>query len=311
MKILKPHCLKRGDVIGICAPASAPDDGALLERGIRYLEREGYRVEAGRHLHKRHGYLAGVDRERAEDVNRLFTNRHVKAIIAARGGYGSLRILPLLNYRAIRQNPKIFVGYSDLTALHLALLTKAGLISFSGPMVASDFGKSFGGQAEEQFWRMLTSPSIPEPVNGKGTGARPAATPRNARGRTVGGNLSLLAAMIGTEYIPAINPIVLLLEEIDERPYRIDRMLQQARLTGLLGRSKGIALGQFIGCAPTSGKSSLTLRQVFTDTFGAMPVVSGLPFGHMRNPFTIPIGIRAELDPAKQKLTFLESAVRS
>ncbi len=311
MKILKPHCLKRGDVIGICAPASAPEEGALLERGIRYLERQGYRVEVGRHIHKRHGYLAGGDRERAEDVNRLFANRHVKAIIAARGGYGTLRILPLLNFRSIRRNPKIFVGYSDLTALHLALLTRAGLVSFSGPMVASDFGKTFGGAAEEQFWHMLTSPSIPDPVKGENTGGHLTASRRRARGRIVGGNLSLLASMLGTGYLPSISPTLLMLEEIDERPYRIDRMLQQMRLAGVLGRSRGILLGQFIGCAPASGKSSLTLRQVFAEAFRALPVVSGLPFGHKRNPFTIPIGIRAEIDPGEQRLTFLESPVRS
>ncbi len=310
MTIVKPQRLKPGDVIGICAPASAPDDDNHLEKGIRYLERLGYRVEPGRHLHKRRGYLAGTDAERAEDINRFFADRNIKAIISARGGYGSLRILSLLDFNMIRRAPKIFVGYSDLTALHLALLTRCGLISFSGPMVASDFGKNFGGKAEEQFWRLLASPTPPDPLKGTRPPANLKAARRTVEGRIIGGNLSLLAAMLGTPYVPRIERLLLFLEEIDERPYRIDRILQQMRLAGFLDRARGIILGQFVDCGPAPGKPSLTLREVFTEAFGDTPVVAGLPFGHISNPLTLPIGIRARLDPARQYLTFLESPVR-
>jgi muramoyltetrapeptide carboxypeptidase len=311
MKTIKPGALRRGDVIGICSPASAPATDDALSRGIRYLEGLGYRIELGSNVSRKRGYLAGTDTQRADDVNDLFGNRSVKAIIAARGGYGSQRILPFLNYRLIRQHPKIFVGYSDITALQLALLARTGLVTFSGPMVASELSSGFRGTSEEWFWRCLTStkrlPSLhARSAHSFKTNARGAGT-----GRLIGGNLTMIASSVGTPFFPGTSPSVLLLEEIDERPYRIDRMLRQIRLAGMLSNVKGVVLGAFVGCTPGRGKPSLTLQQIFGETFGDIgcPVVGGVRYGHVRNSLTMPLGIRVRVDGVKREVRFLESAV--
>ncbi len=304
--------LKRGDVIGICAPASAPAVNENLNRGIRYLERNGYRVKLGKNLYRRHGYLAGTDTQRAADINDLFSDHQVRAVFVARGGYGSHRILPMLDYPHIQKNPKIFVGYSDITALQLALFTRTGLVTFSGPMVASDMGTTLSGKAEELFWEMLTSPSIPQPLACHDDLSSPSYRRKeNASGRIVGGNLSLTAALVGTTYFPSIRDIILLLEELDERPYRIDRLLQQIRLAGILKRSRGVALGRFIGCTPDSGKPSLTLTQVFREVFAEYPypVLGGFQYGHRKNSFMIPLGILASLNSRSRQLEYSEAPV--
>ena len=311
MTITKPRALRRGDVIGICCPASAPSSEDALSRGIAYLEGLGYRVELGRNIHRKRGYLAGTDAQRAADVNELFANRKVRAIIAARGGYGSHRILPLLNYRLIKQNPKILLGYSDLTALQLALMAKTGLVTFSGPMVSSELSSGLRGKAEEWFWRCLTSTkTLPALHIGTYKQHKPK-TGETASGRLIGGNLSVVSSSVGTPYFPNLPAPILLLEEIDERPYRIDRMLRQIRLAGILSGAKGIILGAFVNCKPERGKPSLSLRQVFGDTFGEIgcPVIKGLHYGHVRNLLTMPLGIRVGLDTVSGRIRFLESAV--
>lgn len=311
MNITKPRALRRGDVIGICSPASAPSSEESLSRGIRYLERLGYRVEPGRNVHLRRGYLAGTDAQRAADVNELFANRNVKAIFTARGGYGSHRVLPLLDYRVIKRNPKILVGYSDITALQLALMAKTGLVTFSGPMVASELSSGLRGNGEESFWRCLTSTKRLPALRAGGRGGRRSESRETGSGRLIGGNLSVVASSVGTPYFPTISPIVLLLEEIDERPYRIDRMLRQIRLAGILSRANGAVLGAFINCKPERGKPSLTLRQVFRDTFGEIgcPVIEGLPYGHIHNLLTIPLGVRVRLATTAGRIEFQEAAV--
>ena len=155
MRIIKPQALRRGDIIGICAPASPPSSEDKITKGIAYLERLGYHVQLGRSVYHKHGYLAGSDSQRASDLNELFVNPKVKAIFTVRGGYGVHRILPLLNYNLIKRNPKILVGYSDISALQLALFTKTGLVTFSGPMVAVEMASGLKGETEEFFWRCL------------------------------------------------------------------------------------------------------------------------------------------------------------
>lgn len=311
MHILKPHPLKKGDVIGICAPSSSIDKADRLERGIRYLERLGYRVELGKNIFRRRGYLAGTDRQRADDLNGFFRDKKVRAIFTARGGYGSQRLLPLLDYRAIRSDPKILVGYSDVTALHLGIFSKTGLLGFSGPMVTSHMGKGFGGPAEEQFWRTVSSTGVLPPIQAGPCSVRPGTGGRPSSGRILGGNLSLVAAAVGTPYFPPTRGILLLLEEIDERPYRIDRTLQQMNLAGLFKRTTGVLLGNFTGCTPKRGASSLSLNEMFGEIFGSFPhpVLRGIRYGHIRNSLTIPIGLRARIDPRGEKLVFMEPAL--
>src|SRR5437879_6260472 len=326
MRIIKPGALHRGDIIGICSPASAPASDHDVSRGIAYLERLGYRVELGKHVRLKRGYLAGTDAQRASDLNVLFANRKVKAIFTARGGYGSHRILPLLNYPVIRRNPKILVGYSDITALQLALMAKVGLVTYSGPMVAAEMAAGLGGSAEEWFWRCVTSkqalPSIQAKLLQRGRmkleGRRTQRLHRSrgkqyaqTTGRLTGGNLSVVVTSVGTPYFPRVSSPILLLEEIDERPYRVDRMLQQMLLAGVLSRAGGVVLGSFTDCKPGKGKPSLTLRQVFLDTFAGFnyPVLEGVRYGHVKNSLTMPLGIRVRLNPGRGEISFLESAV--
>jgi len=310
MKILRPPRLRQGDVIGICAPASAPASADALDAGIRYFEQLGYRVELGRNLYRRRGYLAGTDDQRVADLHQLFRNRHVRTIFAARGGYGAHRILAKLDYRLIRRNPKILVGYSDITAIQLAIFTKSGLTSVSGAVV-TELPTTFTPSTEAMFWRALSSPRPIGIVRGSNSPAFHSNRSTTRRGILVGGNLSLLAGLIGTSYFPQRNDLALLLEEIDERPYRVDRTLQQMNLNGVLQRARGIVLGSFIGCTPIKGRASLRLNQVFEDTFEALksPLVTGIRYGHQRNSLTIPIGVKVLLDPKRNSLEFLESAV--
>jgi muramoyltetrapeptide carboxypeptidase len=311
MRIVKPTALRPGDVIGICAPASAPPPDDSLSRGIRYLERLGYRIKPGKYLHRSRGYLAGTDAERASDLNALFADPKVKAIFTARGGYGSQRILPLLDYGLIRRHPKIVVGYSDITAIQLALLGRTGLVTFSGPMVASNLSSGLRGKAEEIFWDLLTSRRPAAPVKARNLPTRRKIRPGKPDGRLIGGNLAMLAASVGTSYFPVMRDVVLFFEEVAEAPYRIDRMLRQMKLASVLENPRGILLGAFVDCKPDKRKPSLSLRDVFLDTFSEhrYPVLQGLHYGHVKNSLTLPIGVRVRLDSVKGRIEFLEGAV--
>jgi len=312
MRLIKPPRLRRGDVIGICAPASPPTPAEDVGKGIQYLERLGYRVEVGRNVFKRHGYLAGTDRGRADDLNTFFSNPGIRAIFIARGGYGAHRILPLLDYSLIRRNPKILVGYSDITAIQFAILAKAGVITFSGPMVAADMSGGLSGAAEELFWRWMTSPAAPPPVTGEQLFTSRAGTRTSAEGRLIGGNLSLISALLGTEYFPSLYRPVYLLEEIGERPYRIDRMLTHMKIAGVLDRAAGVAFGRFIDCRPEQGKPSLSLEQIIQNTFhgSRYPVIPGFQYGHCRGSISFPQGVRVRCEARPMKLRFLEGGVR-
>jgi muramoyltetrapeptide carboxypeptidase len=309
MKTIKPKALKHGDVIGIAAPASPPASEDKLNTGIRYLEQLGYRIKLGKHVLNRRGYLAGSDANRASDLNELFLDKNVKAIFTVRGGYGCQRILPLLDYNLIRKNPKILVGYSDITALHLALFEKIRLITFSGPMVAVEIASGMSGKTEEQFWQSLTSTRPHKSIkNLKSTFVQKT---NSTTGKLLGGNLSLVVSLIGTPYFPSLNKSILFLEEIEEQPYRIDRMLQQMKLAGTLNNPSGVVLGEFTNCIPQKNKESLTLTQIFQDTFLAKkyPVVSGFNYGHVKKSLTFPVGVSVQLDAEHGSLEFLEGGV--
>jgi muramoyltetrapeptide carboxypeptidase len=308
MRPIRPPALKKGDVIGVCAPASPPLRDGDLQKGIAYLERLGYRVEPGRSLHKKDGYLAGSDTARAADLNGFFRDRRIRAIVSIRGGYGSMRILDLIDYRAARNDPKIFVGYSDLTALQLALFARCGLVTFAGPMVAAGMARGLKAAEEELFWRMLTSR---RPIGKLATPSK-ALFPGTASGILLGGNLSILSRLAGTPYLPSLRNRILLFEEVGERPYRVDRMLQQLRLAGALSGARGVVLGQFTDCRPEEGKPSLSLTRIFRDTFGGLraPVLTGVRHGHVSGSLTLPIGLRVEMHAGKKcAITFPGSAV--
>lgn len=330
MKLIHPPRLNPGDTLGIIAPASAPPDPKNVDRAITVLENLGYKIKLAPNVHKRWGYLAGSDRDRASDLMRMFTDKKVNAILCVRGGYGTARLLPLLDYKAIRANAKIFVGYSDITSLHCAFLTKAGLVSFHGPMLNSEFATpELPDFTVQSFLRTLAS-APPRPAKrgaGRGEGHAldiatnyPDKTVKIlrrgvARGRLIGGNLALLCTTIGTPWQPSFQNAILFLEDVGEAPYRWDRMFTYLANCGLLQQVAGIAIGLNADCddphAKTAKEYRQTLDEVFRDRLAPLkiPVVTGLPFGHVPMNATLPVGIHAELDADHGALRVLEAGV--
>ncbi len=313
MRIIKPAKLKTGDVIGIIAPASSPVDPTKLENGIRYIEKNGYRVELGKNISKINGYLAGTDQERADDLNSMFKNKNVKAIICLRGGYGASRILDKINYKLIRSNPKILVGYSEITALQLAILQKSGLVTFAGPMVATDFGNEITSYTEDFFWRIVSSNKKIGRLKYPDDDKLVSITKGGASGRIIGGNLSVFVALIGTDYFPDLKGRILMFEEVDELPYKVDRLLNQLRLLKVFKQIKGIILGRFVDCIEhDTTKRTLTLGEVMEDYMKDLkiPVLYTFPHGHIKDKVTVPFGINIKMNASKGFVEYLESAVK-
>jgi muramoyltetrapeptide carboxypeptidase len=316
MPIIPGH-LEYGDTIGIVAPASAPPDPKSIDRSVAALERLGFRPKLAAHVRQRWGFLAGGDRDRAADLMRMFCDARVKAILCVRGGYGSSRLLPLLDYAAIRDHPKALVGYSDITSLHCALLRKCNLVSFHGPMLNSDFIKERCPDFTRQsFLRTLMQPSPAGSIS-CGYPGKTVSILRRGRvsGALVGGNLSLLCSTLGTPYMPSFKNRILFLEDLDEPPYRFDRMLTQLLNAGLLQQAAGAAIGVNKNCQdPQAGKAK-EYRQTLEDVLSErllplkVPVVIGLPFGHIPWNATLPFGIRATLDAHQGDLVIEEPAV--
>jgi muramoyltetrapeptide carboxypeptidase len=311
--VLKPRRLRKGDLIGIVSPASAPSAAEKIEKGVRYLESLGYRTLVGDHVLDEHGYLAGTDADRIADLNGMLRNRRVRAIIATRGGYGTPRILGRVDYAALRADPKILVGYSDLTALQLAAYRKTGLITFSGPMLAVELWEHPDAYTEEHFWRAVTRaepigplvnpPEEPSRAQGKGV----------ARGRLLGGNMALYLSLLGTPYAPDLTGNILVLEDVDEAPHRVDRMFAQLDHAGVLRRISGLVLGRFTDCVPSDpSKPFLTIEQVLAEVKERLnvPLLENLQYGHLPRKLTLPLGARCRLDARSGVLEVLESAVR-
>ena len=311
MQPVKPSALKKGDLIGLITPASPVADPSRIERAVRYLEQLGYRTAVGKHVGQTKGYLAGTDEERADDIHAMFADREIRAIMCLRGGYGTPRLLPLLNYRLIARNPKIFVGYSDITVLQLAFWKKCGLISFHGPMPAVDMANGIDPFTEETFWRVLTSRKKLGvlPLDG---GPLTALQPGKGSGRLLGGNLSLVVSILGTPYQPDFRGCVLFIEEIEEEPYRVDRMMVQLGNASIGQNSGGIILGQFTDCVPKDPtKPTLSIDEIVAEnaSIWGRPFLANLPFGHVPKMMTIPVGLRARIDSGAKIVEFLESAV--
>jgi muramoyltetrapeptide carboxypeptidase len=312
MSIVKPKRLKSGDLIGVISPASSPDDLIKIENGVKYLEKLGYRVLVGKNVGKVNGYLAGSDQERVDDLHDMFKNKNVNAVFCVRGGYGSTRLLDKIDYKLIANNPKIFVGYSDINALQMAFYAKCGLITFGGPMVAVDFANEISPFTEEAFWKVLTSNTKIGRVQNPNKEKYFILNKGKAEGRILGGNLSIINSLIGTEYLPKLKDSILLLEEINEEPYRIDRMLNHLRLLKILKSIRGIILGDFVKCVEfDSEKRTLSLNEVITDYFEGlkMPVIYNFRHGHLHEKVTIPFGVRAVLNASRGYVEINENAV--
>lgn len=312
MRILKPKAIKPGDVIGVIAPASAPTSQEKIDKGAEYLEGLGYRVRLGKNVRALRGFLAGSDEQRVNDLNEMFADKQVKAIIAVRGGYGTPRLLPLIDYSLIRRNPKILVGYSDLAALQLAVFRKTGLVSFSGPMVAVEMFKGIDPFTEEHFWKMITYTGKLGRVHSPEL--RPVALHHSGKssGLLLGGNLSLITSLAGTPYLPSFKGSILYLEEIEEECYRFDRMMNHLKLMGILKDAKGILIGELTDVKPSdTTKPYLTAEEVLIDYLSPLrkPVLKGLAYGHIARKLTMPVGIHARMNASERTLEFLEGAV--
>jgi muramoyltetrapeptide carboxypeptidase len=323
-QVIFPRALRPGDTIAFVAPAGRLDR-ERMERARQRLEAMGFKVQVPDDLYRAHGYLAGPDEVRARELMAAFRDPNVNAIFPGTGSYGSTRILDRLDYDVIRENPKIFIGFSDLTALHLAIQKKTGLVTFHSPNPMWGLGNegNLGPFAATYFWRALLRREYVDADGHPLPAGYPIIVPQDApqiemlrpgiaRGRLTGGNLSLVIALMGTEYEIDTKNRILFLEDIDERPYRIDRYLSQLRLAGKFDHVAGVILGQFRGCEPEEGKPSLTLAEVFADYFGGLdvPVVENFPAGHTTCNATLPLGALVELDADHRQITVLENPVR-
>ena len=302
----KPEALKKGETIGVIAPAGVADSVALAT-GIKHLEDFGFRVTVGRNVYKTYRYMAGSDEERASDLHDMFSNPDIRAIVCARGGYGSARLLPKLNEKLIARHPKIFVGSSDVTALLIYLIQRVGLVAFHGPMVIPNFGLVNSSLTTESFVRAtgLTEPMGPIPV-GEVQILRKGLT----EGPLVGGCLSILCALLGTPYEPRTKGAVLFLEDINEAPYRIDRMLTQLKTAGKFEGVRGIIFGKFFQCEPKTHEG-YSLEEVILEVLNDFegPILYGLSIGHGGEQVTLPLGIPVELNGNHGIIKILESGV--
>ncbi len=294
-----PPALKPGDTIGIISPASRPLNLEKFEKGVAYLKAKGFQVKIAPHALDQHGYLAGIDPDRAADLNEMFRDPEVNAIICARGGYGVPRLLHLIDYDLIQANPKIFVGYSDISALQQAILSQCHLATYSGPMVAVEMGAGIDPITEKHFFDLLFHPEKPLSLNYPGEMSFKVMNHGTAEGTLLGGCLSVVCGVVGSPYLPDYQDSILVLEDIDEEPYSIDRNLSHLKAAGILHQVKGIVLGQFLDSAPKDpSKPSLTIEQVLQEILGDLPVpiVYDYAYGHGPRKFTIPFGTSARLD---------------
>ena len=315
--VIKPNKLESGMTVGLVSPASNAAEDEDILASIEFVKSLGFEAKASSNLFARNQYLAGTDQQRARDLNAFFADPEIDAIFCTRGGYGAPRILPFLDYETIAANPKVFMGYSDITALLNAIQVKTGLVTYHGPMAF----ENFTDYTFEQFEKVLQNPQkmidLGEPPNFESGPGRVERENRItmissgiAEGRLVGGNLSLLVTLLGTEYEPDFDGAILFLEDVYEPPYSIDRMLTHLWLTGKLEQVAGIAFGKFTNAS--YGSNTFSVEEVIRarcENLG-IPVVKGLMIGHTQDQTVVPLGLTARLDADERKLTLLEMAVK-
>jgi len=295
-----PESLKPGDVIGIAAPAGA-FDAERFQQGLNVLETMGFKTVIPEGLFIKQRYLAGSDGHRAEILNRLFSDSTIKAIMCARGGFGSLKVLPILDFDLIRENPKIFAGFSDISILLSVIFEKTGLVAFHAPVITA---LADAGQQTTAAMNSVFTSVAPTLLTIK-TGIT--ITPGRAAGVVRGGNLASLCQLAGTPYQPDLRVSLLLLEDVNEAPYRIDRMLSQMRLSGCLEGVVGVLLGRFERCGDV-GEIHEIVKNTFPDK---VPVLAGLPVGHAGENLSLPLGLTATLDADNALLQYDSSPVTS
>lgn len=312
----KPPRLREGDVLGLVAPAGFIGDRFGLEEIMDTVRAMKLEPKPATHLLDREGYLAGSDRDRANDLMDMFADDSVRAIMAVRGGWGCARLLPHLDFAKIARSPKLFAGFSDNTALHLAFAARTGVPSVHGPNASASWPPaawhSFHALAFEGA--TPTYAIAPPSVAGLGRRGGRVRTFRGgkAQGRLIGGNLTVLAALAGTPYLPDFTGAILFIEETNEAEYRVDRMLTQLALAGILGKVAGVVFGQCTDCTNRdSGYSNFTIYEVLDRQFSGLgvPAFQGAEFGHIATQVSMPVGIRAEIDADAGAIRMLESVV--
>jgi muramoyltetrapeptide carboxypeptidase len=317
-QLIKPKALRAGDTVGVIAPATSvpdPDRLALVEPTLKFF---GLRMRLGKYVAHGSGYVSRSINERLDDLHAMFRDPEVQAVFCIRGGYGSMQLLDRIDYDLIRRNPKVFIGYSDITAMHLAINARAGLVTFHGPIVLS----SFTDYTQHSFRQALfnTKPAgklTNPPASNQLRPAHPLRTirPGTATGPLVGGNLSLVTALMGTPYEIETRGRVLFLEDTGEEPYRIDRMLTQLRLAGKLSAAAAIVFGECSDCGPRDYQPSFawdsSLGEVLDNILGSanVPAFTGLTIGHTADQLTLPLGVQATLDADEKTLELKEAGV--
>lgn len=314
--VIKPHKLKSGDKLAIVAPGSYISEEELQD-SIKNLNLLGFETTFSEKVLLQSGYFAGTDKDRADDLMNMFSDKSVKGIVCARGGYGCARILPMLDYDIIRANPKVLIGYSDITALLYGIYQKSGLITFHGPVGTS----TFNDYSVNNFNKVLINPERTNLFHNSTSGddenvyGLTSIVKGKGKGRLVGGNLSIMVSLIGTEFDVDYSNKIIFIEEIGEEPYRVDRMLTQLIQAHKLKDAAGVMMGIFRNCEgkqkDPSFSKTFTLMEVLQDRLNKfkIPVLYGMSFGHVKDKFTIPFGAYAELDADHQTFTLLEKAV--
>lgn len=300
-----PPKLNKGDLVALMAPAGAIFNSDTVTKASAALEAMGFRVTVGETATKKFGYLAGEDRFRAEEFMKFMTNKDVKAIIALRGGWGCARMLNMIDFTLMTDNAKVICGFSDITTLLLTITAQTGLVTFHGPVGNS----TWEGATTENFLDVVQRNKSPLVMKNAGTKAIRRGTDT---GKLYGGNLSVLCSLLGTPYMPDLKGSILFLEETEEEPYRVDRLLQQLQLAGALSGLAGVVFGACTKCEAEEPAKSFTVDEVLDFHFAgkAYPVMKGFAIGHIKDKFTLPVGVMAELDADALTLTLRNPAVR-
>jgi muramoyltetrapeptide carboxypeptidase len=313
----RPARLKVGDTVGLISPASPIGDRFDMQLVTEAIVAMGLKPKVGPHALDRAGFFAGTDEARAADLNAMFADKDVKGVFAVRGGWGCARILPLINWDVVKANPKLLVGFSDITALHLAIAARAGF----GTVHAPNAGSAWTKQSWDSFHAVAFEGAMPAYANPAATadrlvqkdGRTRAIRGGKARGRLLGGNLTLVSSAVGTPWLPEFDGAILFIEEVGEAEYRIDRMLTQLGQSGLLGKVAGVVFGQCTDCVVNDADnlSKSTLSEVLEQHLKPLgvPVFQGLEFGHVDSQFSLPLGVMAEMDADAGSLKLLEPAV--
>lgn len=302
LELLKPVPLRKGDRIAVVAPAGSVHEEPL-KAGVRALAQAGFNVELAREIHEHDGYLAGGKEKRAKALQGFFQREDISAIFCARGGFGSIQLLPLLDPELIRHHPKIFVGYSDVSVLLNWLLQRCGMVTFHGPMVAMEVARGLEGRTKDFFWGTLLGEKRHWQLQ-----MVEAVRPGIVEAEMVGGCLSAIVTTLGTPYEVKTDGRILFLEDIGERPYRIERMLTHLQMAGKLGGVAGMVFGSFINC---EGEGERGIKEIIRDLFhtAPYPVVVGLSAGHGDENLLLPFGAKMALDGNAGVLSLLESPV--